>query len=113
MALGLNKILIAGTYENTPGAYWQAATNISVTTAGNVVPAGTYMAFGTSNVVIQAVSNYNTTSNVATWSIVYPVNSGGVVISDGVNVQLLATTNTTAQLITVNGGIPVTGTFNS
>ena len=113
MALGLNKILIAGTYENTPGAYWQAATNISVTTAGNVVPAGTYMAFSTSNVVIQAVSNYNTTSNVATWSNVYPVNSGGVVISDGVNVQLLATTNTTAQLITVNGGIPVTGTFNS
>ena len=113
MALGLNKILIAGTYENTPGAYWQAATNISVTTAGNVVPAGTYMAFGTSNVVIQAVSNYNTSTNVATWSNVYPINSGGVVISDGVNVQLLATTNTTAQLITVNGGIPVTGTFNS
>jgi hypothetical protein len=112
MALGLNKILISGTYENTPGAYWQAATNISVTTAGNVVPAGTYMMFATSNVVIQAVSNYNATSNVATFSNVYPVNSGGVVISDGVNVQLLATTNTTAQLITVNGGIPVTGTFN-
>ena len=29
MALGLNKILIAGTYENTPGAYFQAAANLS------------------------------------------------------------------------------------
>jgi len=113
MALGLNKILIAGTNENTPGAYWQTAANIAATTAGNVVPAGTYLAFATSNVVIQAVSFYNTTSNVATWSNVYPINSGGVIISDGVNVQLLATTNATAQLITVNGGIPVSGTFNS
>jgi hypothetical protein len=113
MALGLNKILIAGTYENTPAAYWQAAANISATTAGNVVPAGTYMVFNTSNVVIQAVSNYNTTSNVATWSNVYPVNSGGVIISDGVNVQLLATTNATVQLITVNGGQAVSGTYNS
>ena len=38
MALGLNKILIAGTYENTPGSYFQAAANIAATTAGNVVP---------------------------------------------------------------------------
>jgi len=116
MALGLNKILIAGTYENTPGAYWQAATNISVTTAGNVIPAGTYLAFATSNVVIQAVSNYNTSTNVATYSNVYVANSGGVVISDGVNVQanvIVGGSNTTLQLITVNGGIPVTGTFNS
>jgi len=116
MALGLNKILIAGTYENTPGAYWQSPANITVTTAGNVIPAGTYLAFATSNVVIQAVSNYNTTSNVATWSNVYVANSGGVVISDGVNVQanvIAGGTNTTLQLITVNGGQAVSGTYNS
>ena len=113
MALGLNKILIAGTNENTPGAYWQAASNISATTAGNVVPAGTYYVFNTSNVVIQAVSNYNTTSNVATWSNVYPINSGGLVVSDGVNVQLLATTNATVQLITVKGGQAASGTYNT
>ena len=113
MALGLNKILIAGTNENTPGAYWQGASNISATTAGNVIPAGTYYVFSPANVVIQAVSNYNTTSNVATFSNVYPINSGGFVVSDGVNVQLLATTNTTVQLITVNGGIAAPGTFTS
>ena len=112
MALGLNKILIAGTYENTPGSYFQAAANIAATTAGNVVPAGTYLVVGTTNVVIQTVTNYNTTSNVATWSNVYPVNSGGMIISDGTNVQLLATTNATVQLVTVNGGSPVSGTFN-
>ena len=113
MALGLNKILIAGTNENTPGAYWQGASNITTTTAGNVIPAGTYYVFATSNVVIQAVSNYNTTSSVATFSNVYPINSGGFVVSDGVNVQLLATTNTTTQLITVNGGQAASSTFNS
>lgn len=113
MALGLNKILIAGSNENTPGAYWQGVSNLTVTTAGNVIPAGTYYVFNTSNVVIQAVSNYNTTSNVATFSNVYPVNSGGFVVSDGVNVQALATTNTTVQLITVNGGQAASGTFNS
>jgi hypothetical protein len=114
MALGLNKILIAGTNENTPGAYWQGATNVAATTTGNVIPAGTYYVFSTSNVVIQAVSSYNTTSNVATWSNVYPINSGGFVVSDGVNVQALATTNTAnVVMITVNGGQPVQGTFTS
>ena len=113
MALGLNKILIAGTYENTPGAYWQGASNIAATTAGNVIPAGAYYVFNTANVVIQAVSNYNSTSNVATFSNVYPVGSGGFVVSDGVNVQLLATTNATVQLITVNGGQPVGSTYAS
>jgi hypothetical protein len=113
MALGLNKILIAGTYENTPGAYFQAQANIAATTAGNVVPAGTYLVVNTSNVVIQTVTSYNSTSNVATWSNVYPINSGGVIISDGLNVQLLATTNASANLVTVNGGSPVVGTFNS
>ena len=63
--------------------------------------------------VIQTVTAYNSTSNVATWSNVFPVNSGGMIISDGMNVQLLATTNTTVQLVTVNGGYPVSGTFNS
>ena len=97
MALGLNKILVTGTYANTAAAYYQAVSNITVTTAGNVVPAGTY----------------NATSNVATFSNVYPINSGGVIISDGINVQLLATTNTSVQLITVNGGQAVSSTYAS
>ena len=112
MALGLNKILISGSNANTPGAYWQLTT-ISATTAGNVVPAGTYIAFATANVIIQAVSAYNTTTSTATWSNVGAINVGGVVISDGVNVRMLATTNATVTLATVNGGQPVSGTYNS
>ena len=112
MALGLNKILISGSNANTPGAYWQLTT-ISATTAGNVVPAGTYIAFATANVIIQAVSAYNSTSNVATFSNVGAINVGGVVISDGVNVRMLATTNATVTLAEVNGGQAVSGTYNS
>ena len=71
--------------------------------------------FSAANVTIQAVSNYNnaTGTPVITWSNVYPAASGGFVVSDGVNVQLLATTNTTVQLITVNGGNNATGTYLS
>jgi len=36
-----------------------------------------------------------------------------MIISDGTNVQLLATTNATVQLVTVNGGSPVSSTFAS
>ena len=112
MALGLNKILISGSNANTPGAYWQLTT-ISATTAGNVVPAGTYIAFATANVIIQAVSAYNTTTSTSTWSNVGAINVGGVVISDGVNVRMLATTNATVTLATVNGGQDVSGTYNT
>ena len=112
MALGLNKILIAGSATNTPGAYWQLTT-IAATTAGTTVPAGTYIMFATPNVIIQAVSAYNTTSNVSTYSNVGAINVGGVVISDGVNVRLLATpTNATVTLATVNGGEAAGGTYN-
>lgn len=113
MALALNKILIAGTNENTPGAYFQTATTIFATTAGNVVPAGTYYVVNTPNVTIQVVSAYNTTSNVATWSNVSAAGAGGLIISDGVNVQLLATTNANVTMVTVNGGSAAQGTFNS
>ena len=113
MALGLNKILISGSNTNTPGAYWQLTT-ISATTAGNVVPAGSYIMFPAANVVIQAVSAYNATTGVATFSNVTTSGVGSTfLVSDGVNVQLLATTNTTVTLATVNGGLPVSGTYNT
>ena len=113
MALALNKILISGTNFNTPGAYFQGASNVFATTAGNVVPAGTYYVVNTPNVTIQVATAYNSTSNVTTWSNVYPINSGGFVVSDGTNVQALATTNTTVSLVTVNGGNNAPGTFTS
>jgi hypothetical protein len=112
MSLGLNKILITGTASNTPGAYWQLST-LTATTTGNVIPAGTYLVFPNANCTINAVSAYNTTTNVATYSILLAANTGGVIISDGLNVTANATTNTTITLATVNGGQAVSGTFNS
>jgi hypothetical protein len=113
MALALNKILIAGTQVNTPGAYFQGAANVYATTAGNVVPAGTYYVTDTPNVTIQVATAYNSTSNVTTWSNVSSSGYGGLVISDGVNVQLLATSNANVVVVTVDGGQAVSGTYNA
>jgi hypothetical protein len=105
MALGLNKIIIAGATSNTNGAYFQTVTQ-AATTAGNLIPAGTYLMVATANVFVTANTGA-ATSNVIT------INNGGVLISDGVNVYANATTNATVTLLTVNGGAAVSGTYNS
>ena len=110
MALGLNKIIIAGSTTNTPGAYWQLTT-VTANTTTTVIPAGTYLLFPTANVTIEAVSAYNATSNVATWSTLIGANVGGVLISDGINVRANATANVVITLATVDGGQPVSGTY--
>lgn len=107
MALGLNKIILAGSNAttNTAGAYFQTTT-LSATTVGNAVPAGTYLLFPTANVSITANNGTTVTTLIA-------ANTGGVLISDGVNVFANATTNATVTLITVNGGNAAAGTYNS
>ena len=113
MALGLNKILISSTNTNTPGAYWQLTT-LSVPTGGVIIPAGSYIAFPAANISISAVSAYNATSNAATWTTVVASGVGSTfVVSDGVNVAANASTAGTLTLATVNGGLPVSGTFNA
>jgi hypothetical protein len=118
MALGLNKIILANATTNTPGAYFQFA-NITATTSSanltvNVIPAGTYLFPGTANVTINvatAVSNANVITAV---SPLYAANTGGVVISDGVSVFANASgSNVTFQVLTVDGGQPVSGTYNA
>ena len=114
MALGLNKILISGSNTNTPGAYWQL-TSVTANNATVLIPAGTYLAFPTGNVTIEAVSAYNSSNSTATWSTLLANNTGGVIISDGVNVRANVTvaTATTMTLATVNGGQAASGTYNS
>ena len=117
MALGLNKIVLASASTNTPGAYWQLTT-VSANNATVVIPAGTYLLFPTANVTIEAVSAYNTNTACTTPSTISTLignNTGGVLISDGVNVRANVTvaTATTITLATVNGGQAATGTFNS
>jgi hypothetical protein len=114
MSLGLNKIILANATTNTAGAYWQL-TSVTANNTTVLIPAGTYLAFPTGNVTIEAVSAYNATSNVATYSTLLANNTGGVIISDGVNVRANVTvaTATTMILATVNGGQSVSGTYNT
>ena len=118
MSLGLNKILLSTANTNTPGAYWQLTT-VAVASSGNTaVPAGTYLVFPTANVTIEAVSAYNTNTSCttpSTWSVLLANNTGGVLISDGVNVRAnaIVATSATVTLATVNGGQNVSSTYTS
>ena len=107
MSLGLNKIILANATTNTAGAYF-SNTTVTATNAGAVIPAGTYLMFPTANVVVQA-------NNGSTISTVLANNTGGVIISDGVNVYATSTVagNGTVVLLTTNGGINVSSTYAS
>ena len=123
MALGLNKILLANTNTNTPGAYPQtviiSSIGIGNTTAMNAgtltaqyVPAGLYIMplNATANVAIEV----NSGSNNNNWTTYVASNSGGTIISDGYNVRANATvSNQSLTLYTVNGGQAVSQTFVS
>jgi hypothetical protein len=113
MSLALNKIILANATANTPGAYFQLA-NISATTTGNVIPAGTYLVPGTANVFITVVSAVNANGVATAVSNLLAINTGGVVISDGVNVFANATTNVAnVTVLTIDGGQSVSGTYNA
>lgn len=109
MALGMNKILVAGTATNAASAYFQAyaAGNATVT-----LPAGTYYIAPTANVTIEL--NTNTTGNIsnASWAVVVANNTGGLFIADGTNVRANVLAGTpTITLFTVNGGQNVSSTY--
>jgi len=108
MALALNKILVAGANSNTAGAYFTTTTLIApATLAGNVVPAGVYLMFPTLNSQIYA-------NNGTALALLIANNTGGVVVSDGVNVFAnSATTANTITFLTVNGGLTANSTFAS
>ena len=104
MALGLNKILVAGALTNSAGAYFQTTT-VTATSSGTRVPAGTYLMFPAANVTVTANNGSSITTLLAN-------NTGGVLISDGINVFVnAASTNVTVTLITVDGGEAVSSTY--
>lgn len=116
MSLALNKIVIAGLGTNVPGAYLQYQS-VSANNATVIIPAGVYILFPTANVTIESVSAYNTNTacaTPATWSTWLANNTGGLILSDGINVRanVIVATATTITMATVNGGAAVTGTFN-
>jgi len=108
MALGQAKILVAGAVTNTAGAYFQTTTVAAVTTGnGTVVTAGTYQMNAQANITIVMYDG-------AAWGTLIGNNTGGTFSSDGTNVGAKAVNaNTTATLVTINGGQNVSGTYNS
>lgn len=105
--LASNKILLSAGNTNTAGAYTQTM-NVAATSAGNLIPAGLWWVTATANVVIQA-NNGIGFLNVAV------ANAGGLVMSDGINWQLLGFGTNTANLVLygANFGYPSTDTFTS
>lgn len=109
MSLSTNKIILAGAASNTAGAYF-LTTTITASNSGNgtVIPAGVYVMFPQANVSVLA---YNGSANAT----VMAANTGGVVISDGVNVFAKSSyaSGDTVTLLATNGGQSVSGTYNS
>lgn len=108
MALALNKILIAGANSNTTGAYFQTTSLIApATIAGNVIPAGAYLMFPVVGTTVYA-------NNGTALSLLLANNTGGFIVSDGVNVFAnSAVAANTVTLLTINGGLTANATFAS
>ena len=109
MSLATNKIILANATSNTAGAYFLTTTLTAVNTGnGTVIPAGVYLMFPQANTSVIA----NNGSSNAT---LMAANTGGVVISDGVNVYAKSSyaSGDTVTLLATNGGQAVSGTYNS
>lgn len=111
MSLSANKILVSNVATNAAASYFiaYAAGNATVT-----LPAGMYYITPTANVTIEL--NKDTDGNIsnASWATVVANNTGGLFIADGYNVRANVLAGTpTITLFTVNGGQPVSGTYNA
>jgi len=107
MALAMNKIILANATTNTAGAYF-ANVSLTAANAGTVIPAGTYLLFPSANVVITANNGSAITTLLAS-------NTGGMILSDGVNVFAQSTIAGASAVtaLTINGGISANSTYTS
>ena len=108
MSLSTNKIILANATTNSAGAFFQTTTVTAVSTGnGTVIPAGVFVMFPQANTSVIA---FNGSSNAT----VMAANTGGVVISDGINVYAKTTASSdTVTLLATNGGLSASGTYNS
>ena len=109
MSLSTNKIILANATTNTAGAYF-LTTSLTAVNSGNgtVIPAGVYLMFPQANVSVLANNGSANATLIA-------ANTGGVIISDGVNVFAKSSyaSGDTVTLLATNGGQAVSGTYNS
>lgn len=106
MSLSTNKIILANATTNSAGAFFLTTTITAVSTGnGTVIPAGVFLMFPQANTSVLA---FNGTSNAT----VIAANTGGVIISDGVNVYAKTTASSdTVTLLATNGGQAVSSTY--
>ena len=109
MSLSTNKIILANATTNTAGAYF-LTTTLTASNSGNgtVIPAGVFLMFPQANTTVIA---YNGSANAT----LVAANTGGVIISDGVNVYAKTTyaSGDTVTLLATNGGQNVSSTYAS
>ena len=109
MSLSTNKIILSSAQTNTAGAYF-LTTTLTASNSGNgtVIPAGVYLMYPQANVSVIA---YNGSANAT----LVAANTGGVIISDGVNVYAKSSyaSGDTVTLLATNGGQSVSGTYNT
>jgi len=111
MTLALNKIVLSGANANSAGAYFQVALlNVNASTT-LLIPAGTYLLPPTANVNVQI----QTASTGNTWSLLLANNTGGMLISDGVNVRLNNAEANAKSItsLTINPSTNATGQYNT
>ena len=108
MSLSTNKIILANATSNTAGAYFLTTTLTAIATGnGTVIPAGVYLMFPQATTSVLANDGSSNSTLIA-------ANTGGVIISDGVNVFAKSSSgNATVTLLATNGGQAVSGTYNS
>jgi hypothetical protein len=108
MSLATNKIILANATSNTAGAYFLTTTVTAVSTGnGTVIPAGVYLMFPQANTSVIANNGSSNATLIA-------ANTGGVIISDGVNVfAKTSATSDTVTLLATNGGQAVGSTYAS
>ncbi len=110
MSLSSAKIILAGSgnTSNAVGAYFEKLVVLAASAAnGTVVPAGLYVMYPTANVTVTA---YDGSANT-TW---LANNTGGLVLSDGINVRILASAgNINVTFLQINEGIAAPQTFNT
>ena len=111
MSLALNKIILAGANANSAGAYFLTTTFSVANTTSTLVTAGTYLIAATANVNVEI----QTASARNTWTPLLANGTGGMVISDGVNVRLTGTAAgaKTVTALSVNPVANATGQFNT
>ena len=98
-SLNLSRIpLSPAPAPGTPGAYF--GTEVSVVlavSATSVLPIGIFLVGGVAGIPVEYSNDGGTT-----WVLLMPGGTGGLVVSDGTNVRLSATTAGTARYLPVN-----------